>query len=557
MNNKEQTQDNTLPLKHYDSVIIGAGFGGIRAAYEMQKKGLSSRLFEAGSDVGGTWYWNRYPGARTDTESWGYCFFFSQELNEEWDWDERMPTWDQVQKYMVYAVDRLDLRKNMQFNTRVQSAHYDEANNLWTVTTQQGESVTCQYLISAVGWFEEPCKPAFKGIDNFKGEWYVPSRWPKEPVDFAGKKVGIIGSGSTAVQILTSVAHTAEHVTMFQRTPNYVMPGRNYPVDKFEKQFKKKNFQAIIEQTRKQVYAFPMVDSTIAYDDVDEAERQRILEAGWEAGGFRFIFETFSDITVNEKANEAACEFFRNKIRSIVKDPATAELLCPDYYIALKRPPVSNFYYESFNRPNVSLVDVSKTAIDEILPNGVKVGDSEYDFDILVFAMGFDAVTGPLMNLDVRGRNGLTIKEKWQDGPHTHLGIVMDDFPNMFIITGPQTPFSNVPPVVESSVTWIGQLISHMKQEGYDSVEGSPQAVAEWTTLMKTLVDQTLMRDSASQRAWFMGANIPGKPHAVLFYFGGAGAYFDEVDKEADAGFPSLVFSKASAVSSKTISRSA
>ncbi|MEZ5481568.1 MAG: NAD(P)/FAD-dependent oxidoreductase [Porticoccaceae bacterium] len=298
--------DSSKTVQHFDSIIIGAGFAGIRAAYEMRKLGLTASVFEQGSDVGGTWYWNRYPGARTDTESWGYCFFFSKELNDDWDWPERMPGWQQVQEYMSYVVDRLDLRKDIQFNTRVKSAHYNEDNNLWTVVTEQGEVYTCTYFISAMGWFEVPCKPDFKGIDSFEGEWYLPSRWPKEHVDFTGKRVGIIGSGSTAVQILTAVANTAEHVSIFQRTPNYVMPGRNYPVDSYENEFKKNNFEAIIEQTRKQVFAFPMDDATVAFDDVDAEGQERIFEAGWEAGGFRFIFQTFSDITTNERANSAA-----------------------------------------------------------------------------------------------------------------------------------------------------------------------------------------------------------------------------------------------------------
>ena len=543
-NNKKQATNNKIP--HYDSLIIGAGFAGIRAAYEMRKLGLKTRVFEQGSDVGGTWYWNRYPGARTDTESWGYCFFFSKELNDEWDWSERMPTWDQVQKYMSFVVDRTKLRKDIQFNTTVTSAHYNEEDGLWYITTDQDETFTCKYFISGMGWFEVPCKPNFKGIDGFKGEWYLPSRWPKETVDFSGKRVGIIGSGSTAVQILTAVAHTAEHATIFQRTPNYVMPGRNHPVDEFENEFKKKNFESIIEQTRKQVFAFPMNDSTVAFEDVNEEERERIFEAGWEAGGFRFIFETFSDITTNEHANTAACEFVRKKIRSIVKDQETADLLCPHYPIALKRPPVCNFYYENFNRPNVSLVDVSLTPVEEILTNGVRVGDKEYDFDILIFAMGYDAVTGPLMNLDVRGVNGQTIAEKWEHGPLTHLGMAMDGFPNMFILTGPQTPFSNVPPVTEAAVNWIGHLITYMEEKAYDRVEVKQEAVLHWASLMKELVDTTLMRDAASQRSWFMGANIPGKPHSVLFYFGGAAGYFDEIDAELGNNFPSFNFSSSS-----------
>jgi len=545
---KEESMTNSESkqvVAHYDSVIIGAGFAGIRASYEMGKLGKTCKVYEQGSDVGGTWYWNRYPGARTDTEAWGYCFFFSKELNDEWDWSERMPTWEQVQQYMVFAVDRLNLREKMEFNTTVTSAHYNEKENLWYITTDQGETVTCHYFISGMGWFEVPCKPDFKGIDSFKGEWYLPSRWPKEPVDFKGKRVGIIGSGSTAVQIMVAVSQLADHVSIFQRTPNYVMPGRNYPVDSYENERKKQDFDQIIEQTRKQVYAFPMDDATVAFDDVDEQERERIFEAGWEAGGFRFIFETFSDITTNLVANEAACEFVRKKIRSIVKDQKTAGLLCPHYPIALKRPPVCNFYYESFNRPNVELVDVSSSPIKEIVENGVVVGDQLHEFDILIFAMGYDAVTGPLMNFDVRGVDGQTIAQRWEAGPQTHLGITIDGFPNMFILTGPQTPFSNVPPVTESAVSWISKLITHMEEKGLNKVEPKPEAVSNWGLLMSELLEPTLMRHGASQRSWFMGANIPGKPQVPLFYFGGAGNYFKEIDQEADSSFPSYEFTSA------------
>ncbi|CAA0106856.1 flavin-containing monooxygenase [Zhongshania aliphaticivorans] len=527
---------------HFDVLVVGAGFGGLRMLHEARELGLSVKVLESGGDVGGTWYWNRYPGARTDTESWGYCFFFSKVLNDEWNWPERMPGWEQVYQYMRFVVDRLDMRKDIQFETRVTAAHYDERKKRWQITTAAGEHFTCKYFCSAVGWFEVPSKPEFKGIDNFRGEWYLPSRWPNEAVDFAGKRVGIVGCGSTGAQILTAVAHLAEHVSVFQRTPNYVLPGRNYPVDEFENSSKKANFEAMIEQIRNQVYAFPMQDSTLMFNDLTPAEQQQVLEAGWEAGGFRYIFQTFADILVTKEANEAACEFARNKIRSIVNDPATAELMCPNYPIALKRPPVCNFYYESFNRPNVELVDVKTTPISEVTADGLRVGEQEYQFDILIFAMGYDAVTGPLMAMDIRGRNGQRIQDKWAAGPRTNFGIGMDGFPNMFMITGPQTPFANVPPVVEASTTWIGQAIRYMQAEGYDEIEADAEAVDAYCGQMKELVDATLIRDAASQGAWFMGANIPGKPVAVLFHFGGAPSYFNALAENADTGFAGFKF---------------
>ncbi|NPT39212.1 flavin-containing monooxygenase [Paraburkholderia xenovorans] len=528
----------------FEAIIVGAGFGGIRALHEMRKLGLSVRLFEAGSDVGGTWYWNRYPGARTDSESWSYCFYFSRELMEEWNWPERMPSWQHVQNYMRYTVDRFDMRKDMQFDTRVRSAHYNEEENYWTITTERGESYTCTYFISAIGWFEVPTKPEFKGLDSFAGQWYLSCRWPEKPVDFTGKRVGIVGAGSTAVQIFTTVAKTAKHVSLFQRTPNYVMPSRNYPLDEADQQSIKRDYDAIVAQIRKQVFAFPMKDSTLRYDDVNDEQRKAILDAGWEAGGFRFLFETFCDIFVDERSNAAASEFVRNKIRAIVKDPVVAEKLCPRYPIALKRPPTCNFYYETFNRPNVSLVDISESPIDEIVPGGIRVGAEHHELDIIIFAMGFDAVTGPLSNLDVRGRGGETIRNKWQAGPRTSLGIGIDGFPNLFIVTGPQAPFANVPPIVEAAVTWIGQAITHMREKGYDRMEASPEAVESWAQLMQTMVNATLLRHAGSQRSWYMGANIPGKPQTVLFYFGGAEAYFNDIERVAANGFEGFNLSR-------------
>ncbi|MGQ0696832.1 MAG: flavin-containing monooxygenase [Panacagrimonas sp.] len=529
----------------YDTIVIGAGFGGIRALYEMRKLGSSVIALEAGSDVGGTWYWNCYPGARTDSESWAYCFFFSKELMQDWNWPERMPSWDQVQVYMRHVVERFDLLKDIRFGTTLRSAHYDAAGNRWILTTEEGRRYTCRYFISAVGWFAVPVQPPFKGLDRFQGQWYLSSRWPKEPVDFTGKRVGIVGSGSTAVQMVPVIAKTAKHLSLFQRTPNYVLPARNYPVDAAEQQSIKNNYEDILAQIRKQVFAFPMQDATLTYDQVSDEQRQMVLDAGWEAGGFRFIFETFADILVDTRSNDAACEFVRRKIRSIVKDPVLAEKLCPNYPIALKRPPLCNFYYEAFNRTNVSLVDISQTPITEILPNGICVEDEVHELDIIIFAMGFDAVTGPLMHLDVRGRDGETLGQKWEAGPRTHLGIGVDGFPNLFIVTGPQAPFANVPPVVESAVTWIGQAITHMREHGHGSMEPTPEAVDAWAQRMQAMVDATLLRDAARHRSWYMGANIAGKPHTVLFYFGGAGAYFDDVEHCAENGFEGFRFSRA------------
>lgn len=531
----------------FEAIIIGAGFGGLRALHEMRCMGKAVRLFDAGSDVGGTWYWNRYPGARTDSEAWAYCYSFSRELQDEWDWPERMPTWDQVQAYLGHVADRFGLRDDIEFDTHIRSCIYDKQANQWVISTDNGQTYRCHYLISAVGWFAVAVQPPFD-MGNFKGQWYMSSKWPKEDVDFRGKRVGIVGSGSTAVQILPLAAKLAKEVTLFQRTPNYVLPGRNHPLDDADRQEIKANYDTIWKQVRNQVFAFPMEDSPLTYGDVNDAQRNKIFEYGWEQGGFRFLFETFADILTDERTNAAAAEFVRDKIRSIVKNPETAELLCPKYPIALKRPPLGNFYYESFNRPNVRLVDVSEHPLIASTEKGLKTEVEEFEFDIVIFAIGFDAVTGPLTHMEVRGRSGELVREKWDAGPRTHLGIVMDDFPNMFIITGPQTPFSNVPPVVDASVEWIAKVIAKADREGADVVEVQPQAVEDWVALMQTMLDATLLGGATELKSWFMGANIEGKTHAPLFYFGGAAAYFDELAKSLSSDFAELRYS-----SSKTL----
>ena len=536
------------PPVDYEVVVIGAGFGGLRALHEMREQGRSVRLLEGGSDVGGTWFWNRYPGARTDSEAWAYCYSFSKELQDEWDWPERMPTWDQVQAYLGHVADRFGLREDIEFNCWVKACAYDEAANQWVITTQAGEVLRCRYFISAVGWFAVAMQPPFD-MTPFKGQWYMSSKWPVEEVDFRGKRVGIVGSGSTAVQILPVAAKQAAQVTMFQRTPNYVLPGRNHPLSDTDRDAIKEDYPAIWEQVRKQVFAFPMDSSTLVYDDVDDAERQRIFEYGWEQGGFRFLFETFADILTDKRTNAAAAEFVRGKIRSIVKDPQTAEAMCPKYPIALKRPPLGNFYFESFNRDNVKLVDVSANPLIGATEKGLRTATDEYEFDIIIYAIGFDAVTGPLTHMDVRGRGGQLVRDKWAAGPKTYLGIMMDEFPNMFIITGPQTPFSNVPPVVDAAVDWIGEVITLADQRGSDVIEPRPEAVAAWGQLIQELLDATLLGEAVDLKSWFMGANVEGKAHAPLHYFGGAAGYFDELQGTRERNFDGLAFEQAEVVS--------
>jgi cyclohexanone monooxygenase len=530
-------EPRAVPEAHVDAIVIGAGFGGLRALHELRQMGLAVRVFEAGADVGGVWYWNRYPGARTDSEAWSYCYSFSQELQDEWVWPERMPTWDQVMAYLRHVADRFDMRKDIQFETRIVSAAYDEATNRWTVASSSGRTFTCTYLVCATGLLTIAVAPPFKGAETFQGEQYLSSRWPQKAVDFAGKRVAIVGSGSTAVQILPIVAQTAAQVTLFQRTPNYVLPGRNHPLDDEQRKGIKARREATWNVVRNQVFAFPIDPANRTYESVPPERRRAVFEAGWEDGGFRFVFSTFDDLLVNETSNAAAAEFIREKIRAIVKDPATAELLCPRYAFALKRPPLGNFYYESFNRPNVSLVDVSQDPIAEITPRGLRTGAREFEFDMLIFALGFDAMTGALTHMDVRGRDGQTIKDKWAQGPLTHLGITVDGFPNFFMISGPQTPFANIPPIIEGTVEWIAEAIRRVQEGRHRAIEPTPAAVASWTRHMQELLDATLLGRGTEVNSWYLGANIPGKAHSVLFYFGGAAAYFKELTDSVKGGF--------------------
>ncbi|MBV6761980.1 flavin-containing monooxygenase [Rhodococcus opacus] len=535
----DQSNNNAVAganVVEIDAVVIGAGFGGLRMLHELRGRGLRAQILEAAPDLGGTWYWNRYPGARTDSESWTYAYSFSTELQDEWDWSERFPTQDEVHRYLRHVADKFDLRKDIVFDTRVVSAVYEEETGRWLVTTEDGKRYHCQYLVTALGLLSLPYKPDFDGIDKFEGEWYVTGRWPRENVEFAGKRVAVIGTGATAVQAIPLIAQTAAQLTVFQRTPNYVLPARNYTLTDFERESIRASYDEIWRKARKHPFGYAFDRSGVTKKDVTPDEHRNILERGWETGGFRFIFETFDDITLDQEANEIASEFVRKKIRTIVKDPDTADLLCPkDYPIVSKRPPLGHFYYEAFNRDNVSLIDVSSTPITEITAGGVRVGDDEYSADVIVFATGFDAGTGAYNHIDIRGRGGQTLREKWAEGPRTHLGISVDGFPNMFMVSGPQSPFGNIPVVVEGTVEWIGDAIGHLRMNELDTIEPTAESVESWWQLLQDYINATLL--PRGRHSWFLGANIPGKPRGVLFFFGGVGTYRKTCQAAADGGY--------------------
>ena len=525
-----------------DCIVIGAGFGGLRMLFELRQRGFSGKVLEAGTDVGGTWYWNRYPGARTDSESWVYCFSCDEALQQEWDWQERFPAQPEVLRYLQHATDRFDLRRDIEFGTRVAAATYDEDAAEWSVTTQDGREFRSRFLVPATGPLSLPLDPPFPGLDTFEGDWYLTARWPKEPVDLRGKRVGLVGTGATAVQIVPLVAEEAAHLTVFQRTPNFVIPARNRRLTDEERAALKARYDAIWDQTQRQVFAFPMEAAGRLGTDVAPDDVEAVLEAGWQTGGFQFLFETFDDLLVNEALNEATAEFIRTKIRETVDDPATAELLCPKGYpVGGKRPPLGHGYYETFNRDDVELVDVSTDLIEAITPNGLRTSSRSYEFDVLIFATGFDAMTGTLMAIDIVGRGGQTIRDRWADGPETYLGLAVDGFPNMFVISGPQSPFANIPVVIDNAVRWIGTTMTHIDDADLRTFEPSSEAVHEWCELMNTILDATLLGKGERVNSWFLGANVPGKPHVVLFYFGGANNYFDTIHGVAAGGYEGFV----------------
>lgn len=528
----------------YEVVVIGAGFSGLRTIHECRELGLSVHAFDDAGDVGGTWHWNRYPGARTDSESWVYAYNFSEELKAEWTWKERFPTQPEVEQYLQHVADRFDMRKDITFNTKVVSAHFDDAGNRWVFTTGGGATVTSRFFVSAAGLLTVLLDPPFPGRESFAGECHDTARWPREGVDFTGKRVAVVGSGASGVQVMPIAAHSAASVTLFQRTPNYVMPGRNHPLTEAQSNEIKANYAAIWEQARHQPFGFPMDLAGRTFADVDAEEIERVFEAGWESGGFRFVFETFDDLMVSDECNAYATEFVRKKIRAIVKDPKKAELLCPDYPLGAKRPPLGHFYYEAFNRDNVDIVNVKEEAIEAITEKGIRTTKGEYEFDVIVLALGFDGVVGAMTHMDVRGRRGETINERWAGEIDTNLGICVEGFPNMFMILGPSTTAGNVPVVMDEVVTWIGSALRYMGEHGHTRIEATQEASDAWgRTAMEALEAIVLTGVGVGEgvHSWMVGTNVSGEVRP-LFYMGGAGAYFELIHGIAERGFEGFAF---------------
>ncbi len=527
---------------HQDVIVIGAGFGGIYMLHKLRNElGLSVMALEKGGGVGGTWYFNKYPGAKSDTESFVYRYSFDKDLLQDYDWHTRYLDQPDILAYLNHVVDRFDLRRDIQLNTEVTSAVFDEDTSLWTVTTADGEQFTSRYVVNALGLLAKTNIPDIPGLGSFAGQLVHTNAWP-EDLDITGKRIGVIGTGSTGTQFIVAAAKMASHLTVFQRSPQYVVPSGNGPVDRAEVDLTKANFDAIWDQVRASVVAFGFEESAVEAMSVSEEDRRRVFQENWDKGnGFRFMFGTFCDIATNPEANAAAAEFIRSKIAEIVEDPETARKLTPTDLYA-KRPLCNEGYYETFNRDNVELVSIKETPIEEITPAGVRTADGVlHDLDVLVLATGFDAVDGNYRAIDLRGRGGKHINEHWTDGPTSYLGVSKAGFPNMFMILGPNGPFTNLPPSIETQVEWISDLISHAERHGIRTVEPTEQAEDGWTATCIEIANMTLFPKAES---WIFGANIPGKKQAVMFFLGGLVNYRAQLADVKNDGFRGFEFDK-------------
>lgn len=527
----------------FDAIIVGAGFAGLYALHKLRNEmGLSARVYERGDGIGGTWYWNRYPGARSDSSSWIYCYSFDEELRQEWQWSERYPQQPEILSYLEHVADRFDLNQDIQLETRVTSATFDEETERWEVRTDTGDVVSARFIIAALGALSAANLPDVPGIENFAGEFYHTAEWPHEGVDFTGKRVGTIGTGATGIQVATEIAEQADHLTVFQRTPNYALPLCNHELDAEFRQWYKENYEEIWEWVR---HNFSGHDYDFIGKSILEAtpeERERAFQERYDRGGFGLWIGNYDDILDTREANDPVSEWMREKIRGRVDDPVMAEKLTPrNHGFGTKRVPLENGYYEIFNRDNVALVDVQKAPIEEITSTGVRAKDGDYEFDALVFATGFDAMTGPYNKIDIRGRDGQLLRDKWAEGPRTYLGIMSAGYPNLFAITGPQSPsvLTNMPVAIEQHVEWISRAIQHMLDNGLDTVEPTREAEDEWVDHSQEVAYATLLPQSAT---WYMGANIPGKPQVFLPYLGGLGPYRQKCDEVAENDYEGFAF---------------
>ena len=533
-----------VPESSLDVIVIGAGVSGLYAIHHLRDElGLNVLAFDGASGVGGTWWYNRYPGARVDAPSSPfYAYTFSQELADEWRWSETQSTSEQVRAYLEHVADRFDLCRSIQFETWVEDSQYDAAEQRWIVTTQKGEEFSARYLICAVGALFVAHKPDYPGIDDFDGECYHTGRWPHESVAFAGKRVGVIGTGSSGIQAIPEIARKAAHVTVFQRTPQYALPARNKTMTEADSEEYQRNWESHRRSMRRRG-GWPFATTKLRYTDATSAERQRRFEEMWQLGGINLLINSFVGAVVDPTLNEEISDFVRDKIRAAVEDPETAEKLMPSYHIGTKRMILDNGYFETYNRKNVDLVDLRSDPIQSFTSSGVRTANAEHRIDILVLATGYDAVSGSMLNLNPKGRAGVRLEDKWKNRFDTHFGISVAGFPNLFMIQGPGSPgvFFSMPLGAELQVQWVGKCIRHLAAHGYGTIETTEAAEDAWDSQIQSIAERTLYPKTNS---WYLGANIPGKPRQFLGHLKGS-QYFDQISESAEQGFQDFVFEAA------------
>ena len=526
------TDSDQRPM--FDVAIVGAGLAGLYALHRLRGLGLRVRAFEAGSGIGGTWFWNRYPGARCDVESLEYSYSFSEDLQQEWRWPERYGTQPEILRYINHVADRFDLRRDIQLDTRIRAATYDRTANQWTLRTERGETVTARFCVMASGNLSTPRVPDLPDLDRFQGKWYHSGLWPSEPVDFSGQVVGVIGTGSSGVQMIPIIAQQAKRLYVFQRTANFSLPARNAPMRpeterRHKASYRERRLAAL--DTPFGIAGHP--PPTKSALDASPEERRQAYEAKWEEGGSISFLYAYTDLLVNKAANETASEFVREKIRATVQDRTVAELLAPkDHPIGTKRLCLDTEYYETYNRDNVTLVDVRRAPIAELTPSGLRTREREYALDSIVFATGFDAMTGALREIDIRVEGGLSLADKWAAGPTTYLGLMVAGFPNMFVITGPGSPSVKTQMIasIEQHTDWIAGCLAHMRAGDFTRVEAEARAEGDWVRHVNEVAEATLYPLANS---WYLGANIPGKPRVFMPYVGGFHVYKQKCDAVA------------------------
>lgn len=521
-----------------DAVVVGAGFSGLYMTWRLLSMGLAVRSFDAADAVGGVWNRNRYPGAQTDSPQESYQFTFDEDLLKEWSFSRRFPPQKEVLAYLNHVADRFDLRSHYTFATKVQDAEFDAADGRWTITTSAGHALKARYFITALGAVSEPVRPDIPGFDTFGGQILYTNRWPHDEVDLTGKRVGLIGTGSSGVQITPHLARMASHLTIFQRTPNYVVPTGNRDVTAADRCEMAENYADVRRRVRAHPAGFPFERRVgkLATTTPPE-ERQRIFEESWIRGGFSFLYEGFDDIEEDDHANALAAEFIRSKIREIVQDPATAAALLPTYHYGAKRPPTGDGYYQSFNEPHVDLVNLRSTPIEEITAGGLRTSAGEIPLDVLVVATGFDIGVGPYLQMSVRGRDGAVLSDHWQSGPKTYLGIAVSGFPNMFMIAGPHSPFANLPPGAEHEGGWVADAITYMRDNAIEYLDPTVDAEQAWTQHVREAAGEEFIADAITANSWLVGANIAGRDPVVTVYLGGHDAYADKLDEEAASNY--------------------